>query len=429
VQSDLLIQIQPLANPADFSASNNMLIYPPGNNSHSVSFCAAQNFTGTSVPISVTMTGTDSSRYKLSTTQTTAYIVDNINIPNNTNNTNVTVFPTINAFPISVSPNSVTYSASTNTAGTVYYSVKAVSGSSANTSPYMSQAAIKQAVQTGNLQLGGSSGTQSWISVSDPYLRVGSSQVNSGSNVVGITGLNSGTTYSVCMFLENSVTAFSNITCSLVNTSSGVAAKGTFTFNRALTPSEMNSFLCYLQNMTGASDGTVVTSTGDTCNRNGNIPRNPNYNYVGTTIQGNNSTVIYVLSNGTSNITGMRFLSMFTSSATGSNLSSSAVSSANSAIGNGVQITKSTYNGVISLPSLMNSNVTSNVAGYNTNIANTLGLSVSGRSTTTYMVVVRASDPPPTAEQVLNCRNGANSTVFNCSRVIMTDNGVDYSLT
>lgn len=429
VQQQLVIQITPNSLPQDFYATSNVLTYGPGNSSQTVSFCASSNISAGTVPIAVSMMGPDSGQFVLTNNQIVAQITGG-STNNNTNNTFVTT-PTISATPSSVQSNSVTYSVTTNSAGTVYYSVASANSST----PTMSEPAIKNAVLTGNLQPGMNT-SQGWISAGDSYIRVGSSQAANGTSSILVSGLNSSSTYTVCMYLETSSTVYSSPSCSNVSTTTTPAGKATFVFNRALSPAELNRFLCYLSSATNITEGSIVTSAGESCNRiDGSAPRNFYYNYAGTTVRGTNSTVVYVLSNGTNGQAATNnFANLFTSGNAGANLTSSASYAAGSSIGNGASITNSTYNGLVNTNDIIYSQVYStngiaNVVGTNSSVANTLGTAISTSKTSTiYIVIVPVNDPPPSAEQVMNCRNGYNNTVTNCSRVVFGYAGVIASL-
>lgn len=335
----------------------------------------------------------------------------------------------INAVPISVLGNGVIYNVTTNTAGTVYYSVQGGSSSTA----VMTEPAIKTSVLAGNSQIGGASSMQTWVSIKDPYLKVGNSSINSGNNTISIGGLAAGATYTVCMYLENYIGAYSNATCSVINTTSNGAAKTTFTFNQTLTPTQRNNFLCQLSSISNANgDSVIVTMSGESCNRGGSVPRNYYYNYNGVTVRTSNQITTYIVPNNMNDIqTIANIMNLFQSQNVGASLTSGVVMGINSALGSGAILISSSYNGMLSPVELQysqNYNVANavTVVGSNSSAAGTISINISSsRSVIIYVVVISANDPAPTAEQVINCRNGQNNSVFNCSRIEFINSGVN----
>jgi hypothetical protein len=283
LQSSLTLNIQPAANSSDFNVSSNQIVFTPQQSNASIVFCASRTISAKTVFISLSLSGPDSSNFNLLSPNIQANIIDGSNTIQQLNTNGVSsginpnnfvpglVIPTINPNPTSVTPfistgssnprttsrdsptiqlsvlntsiNSAQYNVTTNSNGTVYYSVQVGTW----TSPSMTLASIEAAVQSGQFIIQSPSDMLTWVYSSDRDLQVNSLSVTKrGSSTLNISGLRPSKIYTFCAYLVNTNATSSNAQCSTFNTTDEPLLKAIFTFTTPINPSQMNNLLCFL---------------------------------------------------------------------------------------------------------------------------------------------------------------------------------------
>jgi hypothetical protein len=74
--SSLTLNIQPAANSSNFNVSSNQIVFTPQHSNASIVFCASRNISVQTVPITLSLTGPDSSNFNLLSPNIQANIID-----------------------------------------------------------------------------------------------------------------------------------------------------------------------------------------------------------------------------------------------------------------------------------------------------------------------------------------------------------------
>jgi hypothetical protein len=269
-----------------------------------------------------------------------------------------------------------------------------------------------------------------WIYSSDRDLQLNYLTIlQAGSTTLNISGLRPSETYTLCGYFENTLGAYSNPQCSVFNTTNELFQKTVFTFTRPITPTEMNKLLCFMTTTASLQPQLIVNIDGESCNTGGSTPANFYYRYPGTTIYPIRQTFIYYVPTATSDTqSATRFGALFTSQSMNSQINTSVLSNA---VSQGITfIDRGFYVGQINsinlqIPSNQLQTVLKIGGATNTGNGQILISNITSPLVSVlYMVTVPSTDPQPTSELILNCRNGNNQTVSNCSRTVLYTNEV-----
>lgn len=323
--------------------------------------------------------------------------------------------------------NSAQFLATTNSNGMIYYSIQ----SGQYTVAPVNQTFVKTSVQSGQLVQQSSNDMLTLLYVSDRELRFGSQYGNVGVNYITLTGLRPSKVYTFCAYQENASGMQSPTTCTTFTTAGDQSQRANFYFNRAIQASEMNRFMCFLSTVTNLPSGSIVNMLGDSCNTAGQFPLNNNYRYIGTTMYPLKEIMVFYLTPNTSDpMTSANFVNMFESRNINAPLRQTVKTAA---LNNGVDfIDRGMYGGEDNLVILQSPNsVPTAVIQSATNMRDgriTVPITSMSGPGTLYMVALPTGETMPSAEQILNCRNGNNQQTTLCGRVPLLGTSVIVSV-
>ena len=198
-----------------------------------------------------------------------------------------------------------------------------------------------------------------------------------------------------------------------------------FTFNSILSDSERNNLLCYITSATLANESMLHNRATEACDNSteATAPKQTYYKYNGKTeFTANDTIFLVVYDNSSSSQTSIQnFKALF---ATNGSLTANSVNYINQTINN--KLLTGLYIGNNSYISSRSSNATVTVlapllnqtSGY-INVTN-VTMSKPGQI---FFGVGYINATKPSQEQIMNCQDGAATTLLNCTRLIIPTGG------
>lgn len=198
-----------------------------------------------------------------------------------------------------------------------------------------------------------------------------------------------------------------------------------FTFNSSLSDTERNSLLCYIADAVVADYTMVLNRAGESCNNiTAGIPKQLYYVYTGKTdFKTNDSIFINLIDNSSSSQTSLQnFKALF---AINGSLTSTSNNYINQTV-NGKLLT-GVYNNSTGYAASRSANRTVSVTGplFNQNggYINVTNIMMS-QPGQIFFGVASISAVTPSQEQLLNCQDGSNVSLNNCTRIIVPSGNI-----
>jgi hypothetical protein len=403
------------------SQTNTLLFTYSSGTQQSFQLCSsASTSTSNTTNIPITLGGINQTNYTLNTNNITA---------NLTENTNTTTTTTVSFSQPEFNGSDGTIRVTASRAGNLYYMIKVGT-----------LAAAPDSLQT----------VENWVAISNPYTvqsqrdylyylvnrqldyEVGMVTVLPGrSSYINKTSYTPGTNYTLCTYLTtntttnttntSNTTTILNSTCLPYQTPDypNPAYRAYLEFTRNHTRAERNQLLCYFVEQIGYINSSyVINRRGESCNLTDGDPQRPWYRFNGSTFD-NGSQIIYLLTNTTDDnsqyIT--NFQNMF--DPTTQSLTPNSFTNINDAISgtlkSGRALTPITYSDTYNSTRTMS---VGNVS-YDVNVMTLNDVSFSGIGAM-YFGVANRSSAYPTVDQFLNCLDGRNRSLINCTRMVTT---------
>lgn len=261
------------------------LDFTPTSYNNTFSFCSSSTLPLTSIPLTLTLSGTNYQSYTFSPSN-----VITLNVVNTVPN----VAPTLALQLNNQQKSFLDVNFTNNVDGIIFYEMVIGDGTATNSLQNM-----QVLTKSGNWVLASPSDQFAKLYNSDRDQRITQFFQAASTTTIRIDNLYPESPYTLCAYLINSFNVVSPVTClNLFTMSWGSALKARLTFSKTLSPQELNNVICFFTWAAGTDQRYLVDSEGNSCGNRS--VSNAYYKYNGSNFNVEyQSTNIYLFTNPT----------------------------------------------------------------------------------------------------------------------------------